>query len=415
MSPLHRHGRDTETDKQQAMSFLSGIPSALHSQRLDGRRMHRVWKAEKGFTRLRSGWAVPDSRACLLVSPGGFCFSLLYLSYSFYIDRIASPHGCMEGNRLNIALASSHNSVTVVRISSGFPPPLRPSSSVNWVRHAVLPWLCSAGREGPSSISNRPCRWYHGTHSPAIDHRLFLQRGAAPVQPGRDRRDEMPIIPELDTHPARHGAGGIATRGRGMASLPCFLRPPQNLAGREQDATGRYNDASQTPSSSRLDVVRSDPQPRPTRRISITAGTPVPRYPSIMQTELTSPPPPPLTHTFSPPPPQAPVLPRPPPPEQAHKQAHNTPPPVAPPPSPPPRATAPPHPQASRGHNTPAAAGDRGGPRCRGRGRRGRGGRAQWGRVRVRAVAWVRRGERGVGARKKGVVPGRRGRRGART
>lgn len=187
-----------------------------------------------------------------------------------------------------------------MRISSGFPPPLRPSSSVNRVRHAVLPWLCGAGREGPSPISNRPCRWYHGTHSPAIDHRLFLQRGAAPVQPGRDRRDEMPIIPELDTHPARHGAGGIATRERGMASLPCFLRPPQNLAGREQDATGRYNDASQTPSSSRLDVVRSDPQPRPPRRISISLGTLVLRYPSIMQTELTSPPPP-APHTYFPP------------------------------------------------------------------------------------------------------------------
>lgn len=172
MSPLHRHGRDTETDKQQAMSFLSGIPSALHSQRLDGRRMHRVWKAEKGFTRLRSGWAVPDSRACLLVPPGGVCFSLLYLPYSFYIDRIASPHGCMEGNRLNIALASSHNSVTCrenfVRVPTaaasillGQPSPSRSASMAlrRWARRTLLhfepslplvPWHAFSSNRPPS-------------------------------------------------------------------------------------------------------------------------------------------------------------------------------------------------------------------------------------------------------------------------
>lgn len=83
MSPLHRHGRDTEAGQQRRVfSQRYSISLTLSATRREAEASGVG--GGKGFTRLRSGWAVPDSRACLLVSPGVFfafpCY--IYLLHS---------------------------------------------------------------------------------------------------------------------------------------------------------------------------------------------------------------------------------------------------------------------------------------------------------------------------------------------
>lgn len=122
MSPLHRHGRDTEAGQQRrVLSQRYSISLTLSVTRREaeasgvggGKGVHQAafWVGGSGVSSLSAGF-----------SGGFFCFSLLYLSSSFHLDRITSPHGCMEGNRLVIALASSHDSVTCrensVRVST---------------------------------------------------------------------------------------------------------------------------------------------------------------------------------------------------------------------------------------------------------------------------------------------------------